>query len=112
MASRSGGQGTNSIEPEPAASMIICARSRRGKVLVVTDVEDLPGSIRRLCGAQQALDDVVDVQAVALLSAFAEDLDGLVEQRPPHEDRQEALKVVPKPLSGSVDVGEPNDRGR
>jgi len=79
-------------------------------VLVVPDVEDLARGVGRARGAEQAVNDVVDVEAVPLLGPFAEDQDRLVEQRPTHEDRQETLKVVSKPLPGSVHVREADDR--
>ena len=72
IASRSGGHGTVSTRPEPAAATIASAIARNDEVLVVPDVEHLAGgaSVRRR--EQQALDDVVDVEAVALLRAVAE----------------------------------------
>ena len=62
-------------------------------------------------GEHQALDDVVDVQAVALLRAVTEQGDRLVAERAADEDRQEALEVVAQALARSVHVGEPH-RGR
>ena len=67
MASRSGGQATCSTRPEPAAATTASAIAPQREVLVVPDVEDLARRVGRERGEQQALDDVVDVEAVALL---------------------------------------------
>ena len=59
----------------------------------------------------QAVDDVVDVEAVALLGAVAEQADRLAEEGAADEDRQEALEVVAEALAGPEHVGEPHDGG-
>ena len=107
IASRSGGHGV--LDPARAGG----AHDRVGdgpqrQVLVVADVEDLAGRVGRERGEQQALDDVVDVEAVALLLAVAEHGDRVVGERTPDEDREEALEVVAQALARPEHVGEPH----
>ena len=79
--------------------------------LVVPEVEHLPVRGVQRAGAQEGLDDVVDVVEVALLLAVAEELDLLAERRLAHEPADEALAVVPDQLPRPVGVGQPQRRG-
>ena len=82
MASRSGRPG-HVLDPTrcPRRATIACGDRAQRQSLVVADVEDLPGGSGDGRGEQQALDHVVDVEAVALLRAVAEHRDRLVGER-------------------------------
>ena len=112
IASRSGGQATCSTRPECRRGHDrLGDRAAAREALVVADVEHLSWRVGRERRKKQALDDVVDVEAVALLLAVAEHRDGLVGERAPDEDRQEPLEVVTQALTGTEHVREPH-RGR
>ena len=67
-----------------------------------------PGASGASAASSEALDHVVDVQAVALLAAVAEHGDRLVGERRANEDREEALEVVAQTLTRPEHVGEPH----
>ena len=108
MASRSGGHGTCSTRPGPAAATTASAIARSERCSSFPTLKISPGASARRRGEQQALDDVVDVEAVALLRAVAEHRDRVVGERAPHEDREEALEVVAQALARPEHVGEPH----
>ena len=111
IASRSGGHGTCSTRPDPAARTTASAIARSDRCSSLPTLKISPAASGASRREQQALDDVVDVEAVALLLALAEHRDRLVGERAPHEDRQEPLEVVAQALAGPEHVREAHRAG-
>ena len=80
------------------------------ETLVVPDVEDLTRRVDRECRTFEKVDDVVDVETVALLRTVAEHGDGVVLEGAPHEDREEPLEVVEQPLTRAEHVRQADGR--